>query len=192
MKRLLLALLVSQLAFAQLNVDEKINISNYSPQTLRRWQVDAEKGIPEAQYNLALMYDKGNGVPQNYEKSYEWFLKSANSGLESAQYALGYIYLHGHGRAKNIIEAEEWLLKAALQGHAQSQFNLGLIYDIGEDLQMDSMKAYTWFYISMLNSYYDAEYMVKKMSGKMTSEQIDKIKTVAIKCFESRYQQCDL
>lgn len=191
MKQLLLVLLFAKLALAQSDVDEIKTTSSYHP-SLYELHVDAERGIPQAQYNLGLRYDTGDEVIQSYEKSYEWFLKSANSGLESAQYALGYIYLHGHGRDKNIVEAEKWLKKAALQGHAQSQFNLGLTYDIGEDLQMDSMKAYTWFYLAMLNNYYDAEYMVKNISGKLTSDQIERRKTVAIRCFESRYQQCDL
>ena len=192
MKRLILALLISQLAFAQSDVDETIISSNYSASTIRKWQEDAEKGIPQAQYNLALMYDKGTGVPQNYEKSYDWFLKAANSGLEDAQHAIGYIYLGGHGRDKNIVDAEKWFLKAALQGHARSQFTLGLIYDIGEGIERDSAKAYMWFYVATMTDYLEAPGMVEYMAERMTAEEIDRGKNAAIKCFESGYQQCGL
>ena len=152
MKLLLLALLISQLAFAQLDVDETKTSSNYHP-SLLELQEDAERGIPQAQYNLGLRYDTGDEVPQSHEKSYEWFLKAANSGLEDAQHAIGYIYLDGHGRDKNIVEAEKWFFKAALQGHARSQFNLGLIYDIGEGIERDSAKAYMWFYVATMTEY---------------------------------------
>jgi TPR repeat protein len=189
MKRLLFALLISQLAFAQLDVDETKTSSNYRP-TLLELQEDAEKGIPQAQYNLALRYDTGDEVPQSYEKSYEWFLKSANSGFDSAQHAIGYIYLNGHGRDKNIVEAEKWFHKAALQGHARSQFTLGLIYDIGEGIERNSMEAYMWFYLAMLNDYFEAASMVEYMSEKLTSDEIDVSKSAAISCFESGYQLC--
>ena len=189
MKHLLFALVFSQLAFAQPDIDGIKRTLNY-PLSLFQLQEDAENGIPEAQYNLALIYDKGTGVPQSYEKSFEWFLKSANSGFDSGQFALGYMYLHGHGRDKNIVEAEKWFLKAALQGHARSQFNLGLIYDIGNGIERDSKKAYSWFYLAMLTDYFEAADMVVYMAVKMTSDEIDKSKNAAISCFESGYQLC--
>ena len=191
MKRLLFALLFSQLVFAQLDVDETKTTSNYYP-SLLELQKDADRGIPQAQYNLGLRYDTGDEVPQSYDKSYDWFLKSAYSGFDSAQYAIGYIYLHGHGRDKDIVEAEKWFLKAALQGHASSQFNLGLIYDIGNGIERDSKKAYSWFYLAMLTDYFEAADMVEYMAVKMTSDEIDKSKNAAIKCFESSYHQCKL
>ena len=191
MKHLLFALLISQLAFAQSELDETKTSSSYHP-TLLELQEDAEKGIPQAQYNLALRYDTGDEVPQSYEKSYEWFLKSANSGFDSAQHAIGYIYLDGHGRDKNIVEAEKWFHKAALQGHARSQFTLGLIYDIGEGIERNSTEAYKWFYLAMLNDYFDAASMVELTAEKLAADEINVSKMTAIRCFESRYQMCDI
>jgi TPR repeat protein len=191
MKHLLFALVFSQLAFAQPDIDGIERTLNY-PLSLFQLQEDAENGIPEAQYNLALIYDKGTGVPQSYEKSFEWFLKAANSGFDSGQFALGYMYLHGHGRDKNIVEAEKWFLKAALQGHARSQFTLGLIYDVGEGVDRSVGKSYFWHYIAMLNDYLEAPGMVKYMAEIMTAEEINKSKNAAIKCFKSGYQQCEL
>ena len=191
MKHQLFDLVSSQLAFAQPDVNEIESALNY-PQSLFQLQKDAQNGIPEAQYNLALIYDKGTGVPQSYEKSFEWFLKSANSGFDSGQFALGYMYLHGHGRDKNIVEAEKWFLKAALQGHARSQFTLGLIYDVGEGVDRSVGKSYFWHYIAMLNDYLEAPGMVKYMAEIMTAEEINKSKNAAIKCFESDYEECEL
>ena len=33
----------------------------------------AEQGDAEAQYNLGVMYDKGEGVPKNNVEAYKWF-----------------------------------------------------------------------------------------------------------------------
>ena len=49
----------------------------------------AEQGDAEAQYNLAVMYDKGNGIEQNrslakkyYQQACEWYHKNACSKLK--------------------------------------------------------------------------------------------------------------
>ncbi|EEG23038.1 Sel1 repeat [Eikenella corrodens] len=40
----------------------------------------AEQGVAEAQYNLGVMYDNGQGVRQNFHLSKEWFGKVCDSG----------------------------------------------------------------------------------------------------------------
>ena len=37
----------------------------------------AEKGNANAQFNLAQMYDKGQGVPQDYQQAARWFTKTS-------------------------------------------------------------------------------------------------------------------
>ena len=39
--------------------------------------VDAEQGVPKAQYNLGLMYDKGKGVVQDHKEAAKWYTKAA-------------------------------------------------------------------------------------------------------------------
>ena len=62
MKPLVLVLIFSQLAFAQSDVGGIEPSSNYHP-SLLELQEDAERGIPQAQYNLGLRYDTGDEVP---------------------------------------------------------------------------------------------------------------------------------
>ena len=38
----------------------------------RFYRASAEQGFPPAQYMLGLMYDKGQGVPQDYVLAYMW------------------------------------------------------------------------------------------------------------------------
>ena len=42
----------------------------------------AEQGLAEAQYNLGVMYAKGEGVRQNYKIAKGWFGKACNNGLQ--------------------------------------------------------------------------------------------------------------
>ena len=41
----------------------------------------AEQGDAEAQYNLGVMYENGQGVDVNYKKAIEWYEKAAEQGL---------------------------------------------------------------------------------------------------------------
>jgi len=52
----------------------------------------AEQGLADAQFNLALMYWKGYGLPQDYIKAVAWYQKAARQGFTNAQYNLGVMY----------------------------------------------------------------------------------------------------
>ncbi|WP_042906619.1 tetratricopeptide repeat protein, partial [Glaesserella parasuis] len=41
----------------------------------------AEQGDAVAQFNLGVMYDKGQGVRQDYHQAAKWFQKAAEQGL---------------------------------------------------------------------------------------------------------------
>ena len=73
----------------------------------------ANQGDAEAQRNLGLMYDTGEGVPQNYAKALEWYTKSANQGYSQAQYNLGLMYKNGEGVPQDYTKALELFQKAA-------------------------------------------------------------------------------
>ncbi len=51
----------------------------------------AGQGLADAQYNLGVMYYKGQGVPQDYAVAARWYRKAAAQGLASALYNLGRI-----------------------------------------------------------------------------------------------------
>jgi TPR repeat protein len=96
------------------------------PKALKYTQMAAEKGYARAQTQLASMYEKGRGVPQNWEKSFYWFLQAANQDHAPAQYNIGYAYyLGGRGIAKDIDQAFIWYKKSADQGYEATQCNVG-------------------------------------------------------------------
>ena len=61
----------------------------------------AERGLANAQYNLGLMYKKGQGVARNYAKAVEWYAKAAEQGDAEAQFNLGLMYQKGQGVTRN-------------------------------------------------------------------------------------------
>lgn len=68
----------------------------------------AENGQVEAQRYLGQMYDKGLGVPQNYQKALSWYKRAAEQKDPAAQYHLGLKYANGHGVKEDQFQAYIW------------------------------------------------------------------------------------
>jgi len=105
----------------------------------------AEQGNADAQYNLGVLYNKGEGVPQSYAKAVKWFKKAAKQGLAVAQYNLGIKYANGQGVGKSYSKAVKWYKKAADQGHFKAQHSLGFKYEKGEGVDQDYEQAIYWY-----------------------------------------------
>ena len=73
------------------------------------------KETPEPKSLLGLMYDRGEGVPQNYIEAATWYRKAAEQGNADAQYNLGIMYSFGKGVPEDDAEAAKWFRKAAEQ-----------------------------------------------------------------------------
>jgi len=101
----------------------------------------AEKGHKKAQYRLGRCYDKGNGVKEDDNQAFIWYMKSAQQGFAKAQYQVGKSYKNGEGTEKNRTKAVEWFTKAAKQGNADGQYALGKSYFKGKGVKADKEKA---------------------------------------------------
>ena len=49
----------------------------------------AEQNFAEAQYNLGVCYDNGQGVAKDYAEAVKWYRKAAEQNHAQAQYNLG-------------------------------------------------------------------------------------------------------
>ena len=76
----------------------------------------ANQGDAISQYNLGVMYERGHGVRQDYQKALELYTKSANQGYFAAQYNLGVVYEQGLGVRQDYRKAKEWYGKACDSG----------------------------------------------------------------------------
>ena len=105
----------------------------------------AEDSLVDAQYNLGAMYEKGQGITQNYEEAVKWYRKAAEQGNAKAQHNLGVMYDNGQGVSKDYSEAVKWFRKAAAQGLAGAQYGLGLKYNNGQGVTQDYSEAVKWY-----------------------------------------------
>lgn len=73
----------------------------------------AVAGDPRAQGMLGMMYEYGQGVPQDFALAVEWYTCAANQGEATAQYLLGLMYDLGRGVRIDVVQAQKWLILAA-------------------------------------------------------------------------------
>ncbi|MBO7081127.1 MAG: sel1 repeat family protein [Neisseriaceae bacterium] len=116
-----------------------------SKKALSYYQKAALKGHPEAQFNLAVMYNTGEGTERDESKAALWYEKAALQGHANAQYNLGVMYDRGTGVLQSYDRAIEWYEKAASQGVASASNNLGFIYSRGFNGRRDLNKAKDYF-----------------------------------------------
>lgn len=81
---------------------------------LDEWIPLAEAGDSRAQYQLALMYFRGEGLPQDYEKAALWYRRAAERGDVDAQLNLGLMHAQGLGVKQSFFEAFKWFELAVI------------------------------------------------------------------------------
>jgi TPR repeat protein len=106
---------------------------------LQEWKPLAEKGDANAQYNVGLLYARGQGVTQDFKEAAEWYRRAAEQGVPAAQYNLGVMYSNGEGVNQDPAEARKWFTKAAEKGVREAESGLealpaepGAFRDFGE------------------------------------------------------------
>eukprot|EP01031_Cornospumella_fuschlensis_P024246 gene24246-29318_t len=122
----------------------KLYEKGHFPEAARLFRIAADRGDADAQFNIALMLKKGEGVPQNYAEALRYFNRAAAQGLDKAQNSLGVIYRDGipgvprdlkeaerYFKLANYAEALRYYRLAAAQGLDKAQNSLGLVYRDG-------------------------------------------------------------
>ncbi len=107
-------------------------------------------GARIAQFNLAMLYEQGKGVKQDFPEAVKWHRKAADAGLPEAQFALA--WLLETGKAADTLKplpdftaAVHWYSRAANQGHGPAQQNLGQMHLKGNGTPQSYVQAYKWF-----------------------------------------------
>ena len=81
----------------------------------------AEQGDAKAQYNLAIMYDEGEGVALDDAEAVRWYTKAAEQGHAKAQYNLALMYENGEGVRHNVVAAHMWFSLALARGFDRAE-----------------------------------------------------------------------
>ncbi len=99
-------------------------------------EIEADKGNPEAQYKVAVLYFSGRKGEKNLYKAFMYFKKAAKQGHIKAQYMTGRFYEEGWSTAQDFSEAINWYKKAAEQGDLEADQR---VKKIQEQFEQDSL-----------------------------------------------------
>lgn len=139
----------------------------------------ADQDIAQAQYYLGIMYDLGQGVPQDYAEAAKWYRKAAEQNLAEAQAQLGRLYHLGQGVPRNDAEAVKWFRKAADEGVAEALWALGLVYRRGFGVPQDYVQAHMWFNLGAARGHPAAPRFRSEVEKLMAPDQIAEAQRLA-------------
>ena len=145
--------------------------------------------VPEAQFNLGMMYAKGLGVTQDREEALKWYRKSAERGMKEAQYNLGNSYFYGRGVANDYKEAAKWYLKSAEQGMADAQNAIAIMYAEGKGVNQDAVYAHMWFILGASGNK-DAIKNRDIFAKQLSAADLSKAQERARMCVMKYYRDC--
>lgn len=83
----------------------------------REFQSLAQAGDAVGQYYLGLLYEEGQGLPQDYEQAVHWYKKAVAQGNVDASYALGQLFSKGKHVPRDLTRAYLWFDLAANAPH---------------------------------------------------------------------------
>lgn len=108
------------------------------PAAVREWQGPAERGDPDAEFNLGQAYRLGRGVPRDLVRAESLFGKAAAQGHVQAADNYGLLMFDRGDRAG----AMPYVRTAAERGDPRAQYLLGIAHFNGDLAPKDWVRAY--------------------------------------------------
>jgi hypothetical protein len=87
----------------------------------QEWLSAAEAGSAQAQFNVGLLFQYGQGRAVDLGEAAAWYLKSADGGFDRAQYAIAEMYESGIGVKKDAVQARKWFKLAGKQKYKDAR-----------------------------------------------------------------------
>ena len=109
----------------------------------------AERGLVQAQFNLALMYAEGRGVERDPEEAVRWYRLAAAQGDPRAVRALAIATVTGEGVERDTAAAARLFGVAAAHGDPESQYHYALLcVDGWWGSDSDPILGYAWLSVA--------------------------------------------
>ena len=130
----------------------------------------AVAGEMAAQYEIAVRFGEGRGVPRNERQAASWLELAAKQGLAPAQFRLGGYYEKGIGVKKDLAAARDLYLAAAAKGNAKAMHNLAVLYADGVNGRSDYHTAALWFRKAADRGIADSQYNLAILYARGSGE----------------------
>ena len=133
----------------------------------------AELGIPEAQFNLALLYSNGLGTPKNFRLALYWSWQAHLNDHKTAIDRVNKTYDLINEDLRNSVAQTiiEELVASAQAGDKEAPLKLGKTY-LGLFVEAQNLPAYLWLSISQAYGEERASALLEEASSQMTLEEV--------------------
>lgn len=128
---------------------------------VREWQPLADKGDPDAQFDLAQAYKQGRGVAPDMARAQAYYAKAAAQGHVQAADAYGLLLFQNGEREK----AMPYIEASAGRGDPRAQYILGIAHFNGDLAPKDWVRAYALLTLAREGGLEQAARSLQEMDG---------------------------
>ncbi|MFT7595322.1 MAG: hypothetical protein ACI8R4_002650 [Paracoccaceae bacterium] len=131
----------------------------------------SDAGSPEAQFELAKLFERGTGVPRDEKRALELYQAAADQNFADAINDLGFLhYQGGLGLPSNPKKALQYFERAADLRHPQAQFNFAALIDDGLIPSKGPEDAATYLYAALRSGSSDVLNLLTERPNMFTGE----------------------
>lgn len=132
-----------------------------------QWQIPANKGDPDAMFNMGQAYKLGRGVPRDMAKAEDYYRRAAQKGHVRAADNYGILLF----QTSRQTEALPWLNAAADRGEPRAMYILGIAAYNGDYTPKDMVRAYALMTRSAATGLQQAQSSLAAMNDGIPLEQ---------------------
>ncbi|MDC3081664.1 sel1 repeat family protein [Paracoccaceae bacterium] len=152
----------------------------------------ALSGHIQAQVNVGLKYEKGEGTNVNREQAIYWYSLAAFNQDNNAQFRLASLLQEEPGKAK---ESHFWFGKSAELGNPEAHLALATNFILGRGVEKNLILAHVscnlaTFLSRDIRSISRSIQLRTELETKMSTDQIKKAEQLSRKCIEKKFKEC--
>jgi localization factor PodJL len=149
------------------------------PDAIRWFERAADAGFAPAQFRLASLNEKGEGMKKDVQAARRLYLAAASKGHAKAMHNLAVLYAEGIDGKPDYQAASEWFRKAAGHGITDSQYNLAILYARGIGIPANLTESYRWFALAAANGDSDAAKKRDEVAARLDPQALAAAKLAA-------------
>ena len=154
-------------------------------------KIRADDGDAVAQFKLAIKFEEGINIDQNYEKAFKWYKLAAEAGIADACFKVAYYYDQGIGGVSiDYHQAIRWYTLAFEEGHKYASYNLGSMFYNGEVAEQNLIISYMFYTISSYLGLKIADAEKKELEYNLTIYQLKKAEELIDNCIRRDFIEC--
>lgn len=161
-------------SFCELGIQDSI-IPKDAKAAVEWYKKAAAQDLTYAICNLALCYEKGNGVEQCHLTAFKLYESAAFKGHPRAMDKLGLCYFEGIGTIADRELATLWFKRSAESGYALGMLHYGESLETGSGIERSTSDALTWYQLAISKGRKEAIDKLRCLLLKLSNEKSEEV-----------------